>query len=82
MESRAKLLGHPIHPMLVVLPLGLFIGAVVFDHLPAAWPSRPVRATPYGSRAVTLVRSSPRLGAQHQHNRAASCLAFGRGRGE
>jgi uncharacterized membrane protein len=31
MESRAKLLGHPIHPMLVVLPLGLFIGAVVFD---------------------------------------------------
>jgi uncharacterized membrane protein len=31
MESRAKLLGHPIHPMLIVLPLGLFIGAVVFD---------------------------------------------------
>ncbi len=31
MESRAKLLGHPIHPMLVVLPLGLFIGAVIFD---------------------------------------------------
>jgi uncharacterized membrane protein len=31
MESRAKLLGHPIHPMLVVLPLGLFIAAVVFD---------------------------------------------------
>src|SRR5919112_4010202 len=31
MESRAKLLGHPVHPMLIVLPLGLFIGAVVFD---------------------------------------------------
>jgi uncharacterized membrane protein len=31
MESRAKFLGHPIHPMLVVLPLGLFIAAVVFD---------------------------------------------------
>jgi uncharacterized membrane protein len=31
MESRAKLLGHPIHPMLIVLPLGLFIAAVVFD---------------------------------------------------
>jgi uncharacterized membrane protein len=30
-ESRAKLLGHPIHPMLIVLPLGLFIAAVVFD---------------------------------------------------
>lgn len=31
MESRAKLLGHPIHPMLIVLLLGLFIAAVVFD---------------------------------------------------
>jgi uncharacterized membrane protein len=31
MESRVKLLGHPVHPMLIVLPLGLFIGAVVFD---------------------------------------------------
>jgi len=33
MESRAKLLGHPIHPMLIVLPLGLFIAAVIFDAL-------------------------------------------------
>ena len=33
MESRAKLLGHPIHLMLVVIPLGMFIGAVVFDGL-------------------------------------------------
>jgi uncharacterized membrane protein len=31
MESRAKVLGHPIHPMLIVFPLGLFISAVVFD---------------------------------------------------
>ena len=33
MESRMKLLGHPIHPMLIVVPLGLFICAVVFDAL-------------------------------------------------
>ena len=33
MESRAKILGHPVHPMLIVLPLGLFIAAVVFDGL-------------------------------------------------
>jgi uncharacterized membrane protein len=33
MESRAKLLGHPIHPMLVVVPLGLFIMSVIFDAL-------------------------------------------------
>lgn len=31
MEGKAKLLGHPVHPMLVVLPLGLFIMAVVAD---------------------------------------------------
>jgi uncharacterized membrane protein len=30
-ESRAKLFGHPVHPMLIVLPLGLFIMAVVTD---------------------------------------------------
>jgi uncharacterized membrane protein len=31
MESRVKLLGHPIHPMLIVLPLGLLAIGVVFD---------------------------------------------------
>jgi uncharacterized membrane protein len=31
METRFKLLGHPVHPMLVVFPLGLLSTAVVFD---------------------------------------------------
>lgn len=31
MESRAKLLGHPVHPMLVVFPIGLLVTAVIFD---------------------------------------------------
>src|ERR1051326_1380696 len=31
MESRAKLLGHPIHPMLIVFPLGVLGMAVIFD---------------------------------------------------
>ena len=31
MESRVKLFGHPIHPMLIVVPLGLFISAVILD---------------------------------------------------
>jgi uncharacterized membrane protein len=44
MESRAKLLGHPIHPMLIVLPLGLFIAAVVFDAL-YLWQGVPAFAT-------------------------------------
>ena len=31
MESKAKLLGHPIHPMLIPFPLGLLGTAVLFD---------------------------------------------------
>jgi uncharacterized membrane protein len=31
MESRAQLLGHPIHPMLIPFPLGLLPTALVFD---------------------------------------------------
>jgi len=31
MESRAKIFGHAIHPILIVFPLGLFATAVIFD---------------------------------------------------
>jgi uncharacterized membrane protein len=31
MESRAKLLGHAIHPILIPFPLGLLITSLVFD---------------------------------------------------
>lgn len=31
MESKAKLLGHPVHPMLIVFPFGLLSIAVIFD---------------------------------------------------
>ncbi len=31
MESRAKVLGHPLHQMLIVFPLGLLVTAVIFD---------------------------------------------------
>ncbi len=40
MESRAKLLGHPVHQMLIVLPLGLLAMAVIFDLL-AIWLRQP-----------------------------------------
>jgi uncharacterized membrane protein len=33
MESRAKAMGHAIHPMLIVFPLGLLATAVIFDIL-------------------------------------------------
>lgn len=31
MESKTKLFGHPVHPMLVVFPIGLLATAVIFD---------------------------------------------------
>ncbi|GAB3154779.1 DUF2231 domain-containing protein [Micromonospora sonneratiae] len=31
MESRVKALGHPVHPMLVMFPVALFVTAVIFD---------------------------------------------------
>lgn len=31
MESKAKLMGHPIHPMLIVFPLGLLATSLGFD---------------------------------------------------
>ncbi|KAB7727031.1 DUF2231 domain-containing protein [Rudanella paleaurantiibacter] len=31
MESKAKVLGHPIHPILIVFPLGLLAASVIFD---------------------------------------------------
>ncbi|MBC8161702.1 MAG: DUF2231 domain-containing protein, partial [Roseiflexaceae bacterium] len=33
MESRAKLMGHAIHPLLVMFPAALLLSAVVFDLL-------------------------------------------------
>jgi uncharacterized membrane protein len=33
MDSRLKLLGHPIHPVLVTLPIGLFTAGLIFDLL-------------------------------------------------
>jgi uncharacterized membrane protein len=31
MESKSKVLGHAVHPILVVFPLGLFATSIVFD---------------------------------------------------
>ena len=44
MQSRARFLGHPVHPMLVVIPLGLFISAAVLDVM-YAWRGDTLFAT-------------------------------------
>ena len=31
MDSRLKLAGHAVHPMLIPLPLGMFLGTLIFD---------------------------------------------------
>jgi uncharacterized membrane protein len=31
MKSRVRALGHPVHPMVIVFPLGLFVAGTVFD---------------------------------------------------
>jgi len=40
MESRVKILGHPVHQMLIVFPLGLLVTSVVFDGVALAADSR------------------------------------------
>jgi uncharacterized membrane protein len=44
MESRIKFFGHPVHPIMVVYPLAMFSGAVIFDilNLVTANPVFPV----------------------------------------
>ena len=46
MESRAKLLGHSVHEILIVFPLGLLATAIVFDavHLGTGNPTMAVVA--------------------------------------
>jgi len=46
MTSRAKLVGHPVHPMLIPFPIGLLTTAVVFDiiYLTTDRPGFPIAA--------------------------------------
>jgi uncharacterized membrane protein len=46
MRSRARAMGHSIHPILIVFPLGLFSTAVIFDiiHLINGNPGFPLAA--------------------------------------
>ena len=47
MESRVKLFGHPVHPMLIVFPLGLLATAVIFDILYLIFGNRLLPAASY-----------------------------------
>jgi uncharacterized membrane protein len=46
MESKARILGHSAHQVLIVFPLGLLATAVIFDivFLATGWPTAPLVA--------------------------------------
>lgn len=59
MQGKATIAGHPIHPMLVALPIGFFVGALVCDIILALthnpfWPSVSVVLIGFGIVAALL----------------------------
>ena len=55
MESRAKFLGHSVHQMLIVFPLGLLATAVVFDLVYLVGDDPVMAAVSYWMMAAGLV---------------------------
>jgi uncharacterized membrane protein len=55
MESRAKLLGHPVHQMLIPIPAGLLIVAAVLDVVDAVRPTAWIPTVTFWNIAVAIV---------------------------
>lgn len=55
MRSRAQINSHPIHPMLVVLPLGLFLGSWILDLIGKATNNERLWAASFYCAIVGLV---------------------------
>lgn len=55
MESRAKFLGHGIHPILIVFPLGLLATAVVFDIVYLIWGNPTMAVVAYWMMAAGII---------------------------
>ena len=55
MESRAKLLGHAIHPMLIVFPLGLLGMAAIFDLIYLGTGTRDLATASYWMIAAGVI---------------------------
>jgi uncharacterized membrane protein len=55
MRARVRFLGHPVHQMLVVFPLGLLATAVVFDIIYLAAGRQIMAAVSYWMIAAGLV---------------------------
>jgi len=55
MKDGAKFLGHSIHPMLIVFPLGLLATAVIFDVLRLLWENSTFAIVSYWLIAAGIV---------------------------
>ena len=55
MESKAKFLGHAIHPILIVFPLGLLATGVVFDIIYLIWGSGEMANVAYWMFAAGII---------------------------
>ena len=55
MESKAKLLGHAIHPIMIVFPLGLLSTAVIFDIIFRIWGNQTFATVAYYMIAAGII---------------------------
>ncbi|HVF51741.1 MAG TPA: DUF2231 domain-containing protein [Pyrinomonadaceae bacterium] len=55
MESRAKILGHPIHQILIPFPFGLLATAVVFDAVYLIWGNPTMATVAYWMIAAGII---------------------------
>lgn len=55
MKSNVRLFGHPVHSMLIVVPLGLFTGTIIFDLLFFATANPVWASTAFWTLAVGLI---------------------------
>lgn len=55
MESRAKFLGHAIHPILITFPLGLLATGVIFDVIYLIWGNETFATVAYWMIASGII---------------------------
>jgi uncharacterized membrane protein len=55
MEARAKILGHPIHQMLIVFPLGLLGMSLFFDLIAMIWEVPALHSASYYMIAAGII---------------------------
>lgn len=55
MEGKAKILGHSIHPIMIVFPLGLLATAVIFDVIHLIWGTATFATVAYWMIVAGLI---------------------------